>query len=116
MVLIMKQKMQNDLQDLCEFVLNSSSDSDFLIRFNFLLSVFIAQFEIEIKKKEFLPFFTHELINEYNSTFNFIIHKLNKETPNENLHLKDDIFMLIMKEDFNDHFNMWLCKGESSCN
>lgn len=112
----MTQKMKNDLQELCEFVLNSSSDGDYVIRFNFLLSVFISEFESDIAKDNFLPFFTYELVNEYNSTFNSIVNKLNSKNSYESVLLKNDIFLLIIEQEFNDHYKMWLCKSESACN
>jgi len=112
----MKKKTKNDLHELSCFVLNSSNDSDYVTRFNFLLSVFLIEFESEINKPNFLPFFSHELINEYNFTFNAIIRKLNNETSNEDLHLKNDIFILVLQQDYNEYYNMWLCKGESACN
>lgn len=116
MILMMKKKIKSDLEELSCFVLNSSNDSDYVTRFNFLLSVFCNEFESDINKEDFLPFFSHELINEYNSTFNAIIRKLNKETTNENLHLKNDIFIFILREDYNAYYNLWLCKRESACN
>jgi len=112
----MTRKMKNDLQELCEFVLNSSSDGDYVIRFNFLLSVFISEFESDIAKDDFLPFFTHELVNEYNSTFNSIVSKLNTNNSYESVLLKNDIFLLILEQDFQDQYKLWLSKGESACN
>jgi hypothetical protein len=108
--------MKNDLQDLCKFVSNSSSDGDYVIRFNFLLSVFISEFEIDIAKNDFLPFFTYELVNEYNSTFNSIVNKLNAKNSYESVLLKKDIFLLILEQDFTEHYKLWLCKGESALN
>lgn len=112
----MTQKMKNDLQELCEFVLNSASDGDYVIRFNFLLSVFVSEFESDIAKDDFLPFFTHELVNEYNDTFNSIVSKLNAKNTYESVLLKNNIFLLILEQEFQDQYKLWLCKGESACN
>ena len=47
---MMKKKIKNDLEELSCFVLNSSNDSDYVTRFNFLLSVFCNEFESDISK------------------------------------------------------------------
>jgi len=106
-VLIMKQKMQNDLDDLCHFVLSSNSEYDYLVRFNFLISIICYDFENLIKSKNHLPFFTPNYVDEYNSILNDVIQKLNQEKLFDNLEFEDDIFLLILKDSFAEEYKMW---------
>jgi hypothetical protein len=103
----------SELDNLCDFVLQSNSIYDFNIRFNFLLSIAVSSFEDEISKKKHLPFNSHIFIDKLNNKLNSIIKKINKSRlPYSDGELMTDILILILKEDFPEHYKNYLYQFE----
>ncbi len=106
-------KIMSELDNLCEFVLQSGSVYDFHIRFNFLLSIAVNSFEDEITKKNHLPFNSHIFIEKLNEKINSIIAKINTSNIFYNDgELMTDIFILILKEDFPEYYKNYLYQFE----
>ena len=98
----------SELDNLCDFVLQSNNVYDCHIRFNYLLSMAVNSFELQISTRNYLPFNSHILIEKLNSKLNSIIKKINKSKIFQNEKLISDIFILIIKEDFPEHYNNYL--------
>lgn len=100
------KKIITELDNLCEFVLMSNSHNDFGIRFNFLLSMVVTNFEEEMYKSKKLPFLSYIYIDLLNNKLNAIIDKINDaDIPfNEGI-LAQDIFLLILQEDFPQYYH-----------
>ena len=108
-----KEKIMCELDNLCDFVLQSGSIHDFHIRFNFLLSIAVNSFEDEINKKNHLPFNSHIFIEKLNDKINSIIAKINMSNIFYNDgELMSDIFILILKEDFPEYYTNYLYQVE----
>ena len=91
------KKIMTELDNLCQFVLQSGSVYDFHIRFNFLLSMAVNSFEDEISKRNHLPFNSHIFIQNLNNKINSIIKKINRSKIFYNDgELMSDIFILIL--------------------
>jgi hypothetical protein len=102
-----------ELDNLCEFVLQSGSVYDFHIRFNFLLSMAVNCFEDEISKINHLPFNSHIFIETLNNKINSIITKINRSKIFYNDgELMSDIFIIILKEDFPEYYKNYLYQVE----
>lgn len=112
----MNPKMKNDLDDLCTFVLESSNESDYLVRFNFLLSIFIFDFEQKLKNNNKLPYFLSTLIDDYNNALNKIVIKLNKTKTFENISWKPNVFYTIIKYQFEAEYSIWKYSKECLLN
>ena len=107
------KKIMTELDNLCEFVLQSGSVYDFHIRFNFLLSMAVNSFEDEISKRNHLPFNSHIFIETLNNKINSIIRKINRSKIFYNDgELMSDIFILILKEDFPEYYKNYLYQVE----
>jgi hypothetical protein len=107
------KRIMSELDNLCDFVLQSSSIYDFNVRFNFLLSMAVNSFEDEISKKNHLPFNSHIFIETLNNKINSIIGKINKSNIFfEDGELMSDIFILILKEDFPEQYKNYLYQFE----
>ena len=103
------KKIMSELDNLCEFVLQSNNLQDFHIRFNFLLNLAVSSFEDEIEKSTHLPFNSHEFIIELNDKVNAVCKKINRnELFYEQGEIIKDIFILILKEDFPEYFKNYL--------
>lgn len=107
------RKIMTELDNLCEFVLNSTSISDFHIRFNFLLSMAVNSFEDEISKRNHLPFKSHIFIDTLNDKINSIISKINRSNIiSRDEKIMSDIFLLILKENFPEYYKNYLYQFE----
>jgi|688.fasta_scaffold2321241_2 hypothetical protein len=93
-----------ELENLCEFVLQSNDMYDFNIRFNFLLSMSVNYFEDYIEKNNHLPFISHIFIDDLNEKINNVISRINREIIFEDGELSQNIFLLIIQEDFPEYF------------
>jgi len=107
------EKILTELDNLCEFVLHSTSVYDFNTRFNFLLSIAVDFFENEISKKNHLPFNSYIFIDTLNDKINSIITKINSS----NIILNDEemiseIFILILRENFPEYYKNYLYQVE----
>ena len=103
------KKIMSELDNLCEFVLQSNDLQDFHIRFNFLLNLAVSSFEDEIEKPNHLPFNSHEFIIELNEKVNAVCEKINRtELFYEQGEIIKDILILILKEDFPEYFKNYL--------
>jgi len=103
------KKIMSELDNLCEFVLQSDSLQDFHIRFNFLLNLAVTSFEEEIEKRNHLPFNSHYYIIELNSKINRICKTINKtKLFFEQGEIIKDVFILILQEDFPEYFKNYL--------
>ena len=103
------KKIMSELDNLCDFVLQSKSIYDFNIRFNFLISIVVSSFENEIFKKNHLPFNSHIFIETLNNKLNSIIIKINRsQIPYTDGDLITDIFIIILKEDFPEYYKNYL--------
>lgn len=99
----------SELDNLCEFVLQSSNVQDFHIRFNFLISMVVCNFEDEIEKPKHLPFDSYKIIIEINNKVNSIADKINRTDLFDGQGwIMKDIFILILKEDFPEYFKNYL--------
>lgn len=107
------KKIMTELDDLCEFVLQSCSVYDFHTRFNFLLSMAVNSFEYEISKRKHLPFNSHIFIEKLNDKINSIISKINRSKIFYNDgELMSDIFLLILKENFPEYYKNYIYQFE----
>ena len=107
------KKIMIELDNLCEFVLQSGSVYDFHIRFNFLLSMAVNSFEDEILKRNHLPFNSYIFIEELNNKINLIIRKINRSKIFYNDgEFMSDIFILILKQDFPEYYKNYLYQLE----
>ena len=112
-IILKTKKIMSELDNLCDFVLQSSSVYDFHIRFNFLLSMAVNSFEDEITKKNNIPFNSHIFIENLNDKINSIIIKINRSNIFTNDgELMSDIFILILKEDFPEYYNNYIYQFE----
>lgn len=102
----------SELDNLCDFVLQSNNIYDCHIRFNYLLSMAVDSFESQISSKKYLPFNSHILIEKLNDKFNTLIKKINKSKMFKNEKLISDIFILIIKEDYPEHYKNYLYQFE----
>lgn len=93
-----------ELENLCEFVLQSSNMYDFHIRFNFLLSMSINYFEDYISKHTNLPVISHNFIDDLNNRLNSVIRRINDEIEFDEGEISENIFLLILQEDFPEYF------------
>jgi len=93
-----------ELDNLCEFVLNSHDMYDFGIRFNFMLSMSVNYFEDYISKNNHLPVLSHEFIDDLNNKVNAVIRRINDELEFDDGELSENIFLLILQEDFPEYF------------
>jgi hypothetical protein len=70
-------------------------------------------FEDEISKRNHLPFNSHIFIQTLNNKINSIIQKINRSKIFYNDgELMSDIFILILKEDFPEHYKNYLYQVE----
>ena len=107
------KKIMTELDNLCEFVLNSTSIYDFHIRFNFLLSMAVNSFEDEISKRNHLPFNSHIFIDILNDKINSIISKINRSNIiSKDEKIMSDIFLLILKENFPEYYKNYIYQFE----
>ena len=112
-IILKTKKIMSELDNLCDFVLQSVSVYDFHIRFNFLLSMAVNSFEDEITKKNHLPFNSHIFIENLNDKINSIIIKINRSNIFTNDgELMSDIFILILKENFPEYYNNYIYQFE----
>ena len=103
------KKIMSDLDYLCDFVLKSNSYNDFGTRFNFMLSMVVNTFQEEIDRRKQLPFFSFVLINEMNDKLNSLVARINEnENPFSEGVLMDNIFLLILQEDFPQYYEIYL--------
>ena len=103
------KKIMSELDNLCEFVLQSSNLQDFHIRFNFLINLAVSTFEEEIEKSSHLPFNSHEFISPLNDKLNAVCDRINRtELFYEQGKIVKDILILILKEDFPEYFKNYL--------
>ena len=108
-----EKKTMSELDKLYEFVMQSSTIDDFHIRFNFFLSMCVASFENELSKKNHLPFNSHIFIDKLNKNINSIIKKINNgNVVFDDGEIMSDIFILILKEDFPEHYKNYIYQFE----
>jgi hypothetical protein len=70
-------------------------------------------FEDEISKRNYLPFNSYIFIETLNNKINSIIQKINRSKIFYNDgELMSDIFILILKEDFPEHYKNYLYQVE----
>ena len=73
----------------------------------------VASFENELSKKNHLPFNSHIFIDKLNKNINSIIKKINKSNVVfDDGEIMSDIFILILKEDFPEHYKNYIYQFE----
>jgi hypothetical protein len=103
----------SELDNLCDFVIQSNSVYDFNMRFNFFISIVVSCFENEILKKSHLPFNSHIFIEKLNNKTNSIIRKINSsKLPYCDGDLITDIFIIILKQDFPEYYKNYLYQSD----
>ncbi len=110
----MKIKIRmSELDDICDFILKSNNEDDFDFRFNHLVNVAVILFESEIENKNHLPFNSHYFINKLNNKLNSIVERINEsETIYSDGYFINDIFIIILKEDYPEYFKNYLYQLE----
>jgi hypothetical protein len=96
-----------EFENLCEFVLQSQNMYDFNIRFNFMLSMSINYFEDYISKKNNLPILSHNFIIDLNNQLNSVIEKINNQIEFEDGQISQNIFLILLKEEYPEYFEIY---------
>ncbi len=101
----------NDLDKICDFVLESKNYETFLIRLNFLLDNAVHSFKNQVKINK-LPFFTYKIISEINDKVNWVVNKINETNlefiPLTEKYIVDNIFLIIIMDEFPIHYENFL--------
>jgi hypothetical protein len=93
-----------EIDSLCNYVTYSHDMYDFSIRFNYLLIKIEAYFEQSILDKNHLPFFSNNLIDNLNNKINRVISIINHKVDFGEVELPENIFLLIIADDFPEYF------------
>ncbi len=97
------------LDSICDFILKANNLYDFQIRFGYLISIVVQDFQREILKPNHLLFTSHIFIEKMNNEVNRIIARIN----NTKLEFCDgiianNIFILIIREDFPEYYKNYI--------
>jgi hypothetical protein len=108
------KKKMSELDSICNFILKSTDLYDFQIRFNYLLSILVSKFQNEISNPKYLHFNSYILIQSLNNDLNKIINKINKSNLpySEGNIIAKDIFILIIREEYPEHYKNYFYQLE----
>ena len=100
----------SELDYLCDLILKTRNEADFNFRLNHLINMAIILFETETERTSHLPFNSHHFIDELNEKMNSVIQRINESEfleMSEN-YIMQDIFILILQEDFPEYYKNYI--------
>lgn len=99
----------SELDYLCDLILKTRNEEDFYFRLNHLINMAVILFETETERTSHLPFNSHHFIDKLNNKMNSIIQRINQDgfKVSEG-YLMEDIFLLIIQEDFPEYYKNYI--------
>ena len=99
----------SELDYLCDLILKTRNQADFNFRLNHLINMAVILFETETERTSHLPFNSHHFIDELNEKMNSVIQRINESELNMlEGYLIEDIFILILQEDFPEYYKNYI--------
>ena len=98
----------SELDYLCDLILKTRNQADFNFRLNHLINMAVILFETETERTSHLPFNSHHFIDELNEKMNSVIQRINESELNIEGYLIEDIFILILQEDFPEYYKNYI--------
>lgn len=99
----------SELDYLCDLILKTRNEQDFYFQLNRLINTAVILFETEIERTSHLPFNSHHFIENLNDKLNSIIQRINENGLKVSEgYLMQDIFILILQEDFPEYYKNYI--------